>query len=204
MRKLVIAVDCDDVIVPTAPATLHHYNQKYGTDVTLQDFYSNDLSLWEAPDNDTAVRRFNEFIESEEFFDLAPTKEAIGALRDLAAYHELHVVTGRPDFVETSTLAWLQRHLPDIFKTVVYTNYFTMSFGVTKSRSKAEVCQEIGADYLIDDHLHHAEEVAEEGINALLFGDFPWNQAESLPPLVTRVSGWSEIRKILLPNEPLI
>lgn len=204
MRKLVIAVDCDDVIVSTAPATLDYYNHKYGTNVPLRDFYSNDLSLWKAPDNDTAVRRFNEFIESEEFFDLAPTKEAIGVLQDLAAYHELHVVTGRPDFVEASTLAWLQRHLPDIFKTAVFTNYFTLSDGIAKPRSKAEVCQEIGADYLIDDHLHHAEMVASEGINVLLFGDFPWNQADTLPPRVTRVDGWTQVRKILLPDEPLI
>lgn len=203
MKRLTIAVDCDDVIVPTAAVTLDYYNRTYGTAVALKDFYSNDLSLWSAPDDATAIRRFNEFMETDEFFDLVPTKDTIEALRELAAHHELHIVTGRPDFIEAATLAWLKRHLPDVFKTVVFTNYFTSNISSGKSLSKAEICQQIGVDYLIDDHLHHAEVTAAEGIRVLLFGNYPWNQATKLPPLVTRVKDWRHVKELLLPHETI-
>ena len=199
--KKSIAVDCDDVIVNTALPMLDHYNRTYGTRVELKDFYTNDLSLWNSPDEATAVRRFDMFGQSPEFFKLTPTQAAIETLRDLKKYYELHIVTGRPSFVEQSTLHWVEQFLPGIFTSVIFTNFFVVDETQPPPRSKADVCTELGVEYLIDDHLHHAEVVAAAGIPVLLFGDYPWNVAEELPKGIQRVSDWAAVRRILLGNE---
>jgi len=199
--KRSIAVDCDDVIVNTAVSTLDHYNRMYGTHVELKDLYSNDLSLWGTPDEATAVRRVDTYVQSSEFFELMPTRATVEALNELAKYYELHIVTGRPSIVEQATLRWIKQVLPGIFQLVIFTNFFVVDENQPRPRSKADVCAELGVNYLIDDHLHHAEVVAATGIPVLLFGNYPWNVADQLPKGVRRVSDWVEVRRVLLANE---
>ena len=80
-----------------------------------------------------------------------------------------------------------------IFESVEFTNYFSEN-----PRSKSDVCRALNAQYLIDDHVHHATVVAETGIKVLLFGDYPWNQAESLHPNITRKKDWPAVLQLLM------
>lgn len=194
MKKRIIAIDCDDVIVETAPAIVRFYNERFGAQLEFKNFYSSDLSAWAADDKETAMRRVDEFLRTPEYQQLAPLQEAIEVIRELKAHHELHIVTGRSDFLAQATEDMLQQYFPDIFKSVEYTNFFG-----DKPRSKADVCTTLGADLLIDDHLHHATVVAACGTEVYLFGDYPWNQADQLPENVRRVAGWQEIGTLLLP-----
>jgi len=193
MKRLKIAVDCDDVIVPTAGLILQHYNQTYGTRLQLKDFYSNDLSLWGAPDAATAIQRVEAYTKTDEYQQTKPFTEAIEIIRSLHAHHDLHIVTGRADFLQMATTDMLATYFPDIFKTVEFTNFFG-----TKSRPKADVCRELGVDFLIDDHLHHATTVAACGTKVLLFGDYPWNQARELPANIQRVANWQAVAELLI------
>jgi hypothetical protein len=87
----------------------------------------------------------------------------------------------------------LERYFHGLFTSVEHTGMF----GKT-ARSKGDVCVEIGADLLIDDHLHHAQQVAAKNIDVLLFGNYPWNQAETLPKHIRRVQGWADVEELLL------
>lgn len=87
----------------------------------------------------------------------------------------------------------LAEHFSNLFKSIQFTNHFG-----TTSLTKAQVCQDIGADLLIDDHLNHAELAAQCGVNVFLFGDYPWNKADSLPPNITRVRDWVDVAQKLL------
>src|SRR6266550_1103303 len=165
MSKRIIAIDCDDVIVATAAAILRYYNKTYGTNIDLKDFYSNDLKVWAVDDDKTAVQRVEKFLATDEYQQLEPFREAIEVTQQLSKHHELHIVTGRPDFLALATKAMLARYFPDIFHSVEFTNFFGQ-----KSRPKAQVCLDLGVDVLTDDHLHHAETVAACGIKVLLFG----------------------------------
>jgi len=199
MNKEVLAIDWDDVIVDTAPEIINHYNRTYGTSLGLDALYSRDLEVWQAPDYDTAIRRVNAYLETDEYFELPPTQEAVATIRQLHERFDQHIVTGRPDFTAIAGLRWLERHFPDIFSTVVYTNYFKLSEGETASRSKADVCLELGAKALIDDHLDHGFSVARAGIDVLVFGKYSWNQTdEPLLPNMRRVANWKEVGAVLL------
>lgn len=196
MHKRTIAVDCDDVLISTAPKALYYYNQLYGTTVPLKDFYTLDPSLWGVPDTTVSVARINTIITSEAFIkDAVPDETTTAIIQELAMNHEFHLVTGRsPEHVQFIThLA--ETYFPAVFKSISFTHYMSPN-----ARSKSQVCQEIGADLFIDDHVHHAEIVAACGIETYLFGDYPWNQANTLPPNVTRVRDWQTIADKLLEN----
>lgn len=201
MEKKIVAIDCDDVVVETTPVLVRSYNKAYGTDLRLEDAYSTDLERWGVPDQETAVRRWQSFLNTDVFLGLEPTQEAVDVIHELGRVHDLHIVTGRSDFIEEATLRMLERHFPDIFRSVVLTNYFNVPDGVSAvvSRPKNEVCVELGADYLIDDHLHHAEITAPSVEEVFLFGNYPWNQTDRpLADNIRRVSGWREVGALLL------
>lgn len=187
MERLKIAVDFDDVLVPAAPSILDYYNATYGASVQLKDFYSE----WDVP-NEISIKRVDTYLRSPEYQTIQPFAEAVEALRLLSAQHDLHIVTGRPDHLSEPTHFMLDKHFPGIFKTVQFTNFFG-----AKPRSKAEVCQELGVDALIDDHLHHATVVAACGILTLLFGDYPWNESDDLPSGVIRTKNWQQVDEAL-------
>ena len=148
-------------------------------------------------DDAVARKRVDDYMMNDsEFSSVPPFQEAIEVIRKLGQHHELHIVTGRPDFLTEATHHMLQTYFPDIFSSVEFTNFFSEE----KSRPKSKVCQDLGADLLIDDHIHHARVVAECGTDVLLFGDYPWNQADELPTNIRRVSGWREIGELLLPK----
>lgn len=192
-QHTVIAVDYDDVIVPTSHLIIDHYNQTYGTQLTLRDMYTDIPEHWGVTDDRTAIDRVEAYIKTDEYLQAPPFKSAIQSITRLAKRYELHIVTGRNTIVRRATEAVLEQYFPGIFASVQFTDMYS-----DKPRSKAEVCLEIGASLLIDDHLRHAEEVAAKGIDVLLFGSYPWNEATTLAEHITRVQDWDEVERILL------
>ncbi len=197
MIKEIVAADIDDVFVGTAQMVISHINKVHGASMSINKYYTRDPSDWNAPDADTAAERINNFMESEEFYELPPVQEAIDVLRGLKKVHALYVVTGRPDIAELATRQWLETHLPDIFEDVVFTNYFDAE----KVRTKGEVCRAIGATVLIDDHLDHCISALGQGVKPLLFGNYPWNRRNEVPEGIIRVEGWADVYRLLLPDE---
>jgi len=193
MKKPIIAIDYDDVIINSAPYTIKHYNKTYGTKLNLKDFYSKEVASWGTDSYATAIKRVNDYALTDEFQNIAPTQVTIKAIQHLSKQYELHIVTGRSDFLLEATHKILDTYFPNLFQSVEFTNFFS-----DKPRSKAHVCMQLGADILIDDHLHHAKVVAECGTRVLLFGDYPWNSTDMLPPNIERARNWHEVEQLLL------
>lgn len=193
MRQKIIAVDCDDVLVETAPPILNNYNKTYGTHLELKDMYSRDLKVWDVPDSATAIARVEDYLKTDEYRRQPPLREAIEVTKRLAKQHELHIVTGRTEFLAVATQDMLDRYFSGIFQSIEFTGFFG-----NRARSKADVCKQFNADVLIDDHLHHAEAVANVGIDVLLFGNYPWNRTDTLPANMHRVKDWYAIEKLLM------
>ena len=168
-RKLVIAFDCDDVLVPTSHKLLEAYDKEYGTNVDPVYLYEEHPS-WGALHGD-AVRRVLDLHKQKVVVNAAPLPEVVAAIKGLhKAGHELHVVTGRHEFQTEDTLMQLEKYFPGIFTSVEFTSYFGAA-----SRNKADVCQGLGVDIFIDDHVDHCNSVSRGGITTILYGDYPWN-----------------------------
>lgn len=190
VNKPTIAVDIDEVLATMFENLMAWHNQKYGTKLTLADNHSRDLELWKAGSIEEAIKRVHGFFETPHYIDAKPIDQAEAALHELSRRYELAIITARDVIVEELTLNWVQKYFPDIFKDVHFTAEYSLH-GLNKT--KAEACLDINAEYLIDDSLEKAEEVAKEGIKVLLFGHYPWNKAERLPEGVSRVKNWQEV-----------
>lgn len=113
------------------------------------------------------------------------------ALAWLKRYFDLIIVTAREAEFASATHAWLERHFPDIFHDVAFVTTWT---GSVKD-SKADICRELRAEYLIDDNIQHLQLASEAGIKGLLFGDYGWSKNKELPPRTVRVADWKAVKE---------
>src|SRR5262249_45034715 len=103
--------------------------------------------------------------------------------------YKLVIVTARPKRTVEATPEWIERNFPDIFSDI----HFVPIWDPGPKKTKAEICQEIGADYLIDDLVRHCNLAAEVGIKAILFNRITWKQPEKIHPEVIVVKNWEGI-----------
>ncbi|HMH30906.1 MAG TPA: hypothetical protein VK534_00330 [Methylomirabilota bacterium] len=189
MARETIAVDIDEVLFPFAVNFTEFHNREYGTRTALKDIktyhFQHDFGIT----MEEAVSRVYEFsgLSHDHIEPLEASQEAI---LDLSEDYDLALVTARSPRFEASTKKWISRHYGDIFAGATFIDY---SPAMEKPLKKIDICREIGAVALIDDSLGHVSECAEVGIAGVLHGNYPWNQANELPELVTRCEKWPAV-----------
>ena len=184
MKRLVIAVDCDDVLVSTAPYFVDTYNNTYGTSGTLEYAHSPDPSVWGASE-EVIVERWFGMTRTDGYKGLSPDPDEVKVLRNLAKIHELHLVTARKEEEREFTQTMLDRNLDGVFTSMKFVGW---------EGSKDDVCQALRADVLIDDNFRHLVSARDCGVSGLLwFGDYPW-QTEDLSDMpIVRCRDWREV-----------
>jgi 5'(3')-deoxyribonucleotidase len=192
MSKKTIAVDVDDVLAANVPAFIAFSNERWGTSLTVEDYSEHWGDLWKV-DQEEWARRAVEFHDSGVVSTLEVIPRADAVLKTLAMAYDLVIVTSRRTQINKETGEWINRYFPGIFSDVHFAGMWDEVTEASSRATKAALCKQIGADYLIDDHLKHCQAAAEVGIESLLFGDYPWNQANDLPPNIKRVSDWPAI-----------
>lgn len=170
--RLRIAIDMDEVMADALAEHLRRYNAAFGTTLAPADLHGCHLEDWIVPAQREAV---DAMLDASFFEDLAVMPGCLAAVRELAAVHEVVVVSAAMD-VPCSFAAkfrWLQRHFPFIPPSRIV-------FCGDKSL--------IDADYLIDDRARHFERFKGQ---PLLFSA-PHNSGESRYP---RMDSWRDVRE---------
>lgn len=188
MRRLVIAVDCDDVLLMTTPFFVDAYNRTFGTEVTLDVSNNSQHDVW-GVDRATLEARFAQLMDTEGYKELHPDPEEVKILQELSKNHELHVITARREHERDVTQHMLDTYLPGVFTSLELVGFHG---------SKGDVCQRLGADILIDDNARHLKDAVEKGIakeNALLFGDYVWNALNEANSGFTRCVNWTNVKR---------
>lgn len=193
-NKQTIAIDLDDVLALNAQEFVNFSNRTWGTNLTIDDFQEDFHKMW-GISNDEINKRMHRYIAEEIAADYAHFEEAVPVLKKLSQRYDLVVVTSRRKKLLELTAKWVERYFPGIFKDVHHSGFFDDLHDGSYHMTKAQICQDIGADYLIDDQLKHCIAVAEAGIQALLFGEYSWNRATELPERVTRVHNWKDVER---------
>lgn len=197
-QRITIAVDIDEVLVPHRKPLIERLCEISGVDVEMEGITTlNELLTLFEHSPEEIHRQIHEFLESEEFAALEPIEESIAAIEELKKHFDLQIVTARPGIMQRMTKEWLEQHFPDTFADVHFSNE-GFEWATADKVSKLNACQTIGAQYLIDDTLKHIEEVVACGMKGILFGDYEWNQVESLPPNTVRATNWDEAVTYLL------
>lgn len=195
MGKPVIAIDVDDVLSSQIEVFIEFSNIYFGTSLTLDDFqepgeyWSYYSQIWKIS-KEEGDRRYRQFIEAGYPVRQAITDEVKDAIERLRQHYTLEIVTSRDAETSEPTKEWLLAYFPDVFRGIHFT---TLWDETSKQVSKARICQEIGASYLIDDNAEHCNLAAEIGVKSLLFGEWGWNKYQDLHPEVLRVDNWKSV-----------
>lgn len=187
MKRLVIAVDCDDVLVPSTEKIVELYNQRYGTKVALPGAHISSNPDWQASREEIAERIYD--IQLTDFYiQTVPFDDAIRACRELAKKHELHLVTARPGRIMHTTLAMLDRYFHGVFTEIER---------VGLDGDKGQICRRLQADVLIDDNAKYLESAGRSGVrNLLWFGNYPWQDEEGMTTKgVIRCANWARVEE---------
>lgn len=196
MRRLTIAIDCDDVLAENAVGFISFSNERWGTSLSVDDYNEHWAEMW-GVDNKEVERRAAEFHESSAMRGYGHIGGALDVLNRLSDRHHLVITTSRRLQMRSDTLAWIDEHFPGIFSSSAV--YFAGIWDEVSSNShrmtKGELISQINADVLIDDQLKHCMAVAESGRRALLFGDYQWNKLDKLPDRVNRCVSWLEVER---------
>lgn len=188
----VIAVDIDDVIAAHAPAFVEYSNHKWNTHLEVSDYHDHWGEVWRV-DHNEQEKRAVEYHESG-FIETYPAIDgASEALKKLRTGYKLVIVTTRRVTIDPLTRRWIEKYYPGVFEEVHFAGIWDKADRNSIKLTKADLAKQIGGNYLIDDQIKHCFAAAEVGIEALLFGDYPWNQVDKLPPGVTRVKNWQEV-----------
>lgn len=192
MTKKIIAIDIDDVLAPTAQKFIAYSNEIWGTNLTIQDYNEDWTKLWEV-DFTEARKRSDHVHSSDVFLGNSRFEDADIVLRRLAGKYRLVITTSRRSQLKNLTLDWREKYYGDIFENIHFAGMWDTITADSIKATKRDLCERIGASYLIDDQPKHCVAVAETGITALLFGDYSWNHMDNLPQNVIRASNWQAI-----------
>jgi 5'(3')-deoxyribonucleotidase len=196
MKKATIAIDIDDVLADNAAGFVAFSNEKWGTDLRPEDYDEHWAKVWQV-DNEEVERRATALHESGVLNTYRHNDSAMPVLKRLSVNYNLIIVTSRRLQVRADTQAWIHKHYPGIFtdETIHFAGIWDSIDDQSIHRTKADVVEALGADYLIDDQLKHCQAVAATGRKAILFGDYTWNQADELPDGIIRLKDWAAVEE---------
>lgn len=142
-----IGIDIDETIAALYEAVLNHGKRSHPS---IEHFTTDMLThdnWWTIPGFDLTKEQSIGMFPIYEKFDPAHERvspipnsvEGIGFLKKQG--YSLSAITGRnEEYTKNSTFHWLDRHFPNTFSEVVFTNH---SSGNGTRRNKSEVCKEL-------------------------------------------------------------
>lgn len=190
MSKPIIAVDIDDVLSDTAEGFIAFSNDHFGLNLTINDYSEHWAELWKV--DIAELDKHAEALDNSGTFESYSHKEhAKQVLLALKSDYELRALTSRRRKLESLTRDWLDEHFTGVFDDVQFAGIFDGPRHTEMlKRTKADLFASNKVAYVIDDQLKHCLAAAALGIETILFGDYPWNQADELPSLITRCHDW--------------
>jgi uncharacterized protein len=192
-----IIFDLDDTLVNFAGAICLFHNERYGTKLKFEDFFSYDFTKVWGGTREQETTKVREFFESDGFLDmdvLEGAKEFVSTLQG----DELFIVTSRPLYSQDVTKKQISMHFENQFNKIFHSTHIFGSNG--NKKTKKEICDEIGADVVIEDSADNANSLASDGVKIFLFNK-PWNINQKTDARIIRVDHWSDIKSQL--NLPL-
>lgn len=181
-------VDYDDVITDTVPAILEYYWHRTNRRFVKEDVWTYDLwDVWGCTREESG-EIVSSFYNSDFFDNLNPCPGAIDALHTLAQCTSPHIATARSMEFRSKSEKFLQHHLPNHFIPIYHAAGYYPNVEQGRARNKGEICMDLGACVMIDDHPTFSYQCAQAGIFTYLI-DQPWNQNTPAHPLLMRVKG---------------
>jgi uncharacterized HAD superfamily protein len=194
MNKPVIAIDIDDVLALSAQGFVDFSNETWDTRLKVSDYDEDWARMWTL-DHEATRKRAHTIYESDVVGKFKHIEGAESVLRKLKKHFKLVITTSRVSNVHSLTLKWIDTYYRDLFDEIHLAGFYEGVKEGAHTLTKGDLYKQIGANYVIDDHPKHCLAAAENGIETLLFGDYPWNNLETYPDLIHKVHTWQEVQE---------
>ena len=182
MKRLVVGLDIDGVIVDLGTAMLPLLSEVCARPVAYQDLCAWDLGEALSISQETMTRTWEQLFASDALRYAPPIDGAINGLSTLSK-HEIWLVTSRPIITQDLTLSWLYDN---------GVHYDQIVFN--RRGDKLAVGPKF--DVFVEDFLDEIKTIAKAGIFTILF-DQPWNQTSNLPTNCKRTCNWDDVLKMI-------
>jgi len=182
MKRLVIGIDIDGVIVDLGSAMLPLLSEVCARPVLYQDLCSWDLGEALSISEETMNRTWERLFDSDALRHAPPIKGAVEGLSVLNK-HEIWLVTSRPMSIASLTLSWLHDNKVS-YDHIVF----------DKRGDKLSVGPKFNV--FVEDFLDETITIADAGIFTILF-DQPWNQTSKLPANCKRAYDWDGVLQLI-------
>ena len=195
MKNKIIWVDLDEVLAELLDFILEKNNYKIGDykieREQVRDYYIHRMK-WLNVSLEQAIDWFRKpMLEDIKECHLEKVNWSLERLLELKKdWNKLIIITARiEEFFWEYTKIWVNNHFPDVFDQIIFTDHFT-----DKHKNKSEICLELWVDYMIEDNIDYALELAEKWIITYLL-EKPWNKyrAEKHPNLI-KIKSWKEFK----------
>lgn len=188
-----IAFDIDDVIADGTEIIRVAVNDRFGLSLTAEDYnvegdyWGYYERVWQSHGLDLELPE----VEGDMADDQSHVPLLAGAavaLTELSRRFKIVLITSRDARWEQATKNWLKQHFADAIVEV----YFAKSPRYTTgTKTKGELCRDLGASWLVDDNPEHCLSAIEHGIDAVLFGNYGWHY--KAPDHLVRCKDWPAV-----------
>lgn len=194
MTRKVIAVDIDDVLANSTETVRLIVNEQTGANLSRGDYMSTGQyqgyyeKVW--ADHGLSDRFCYADLEKELVADQSSVPFFPGAdlaLRKLSKDYDIVFVTARNASWEDATRRWFEQHFFDHDINLHFTGHYRAS----DYKPKGQLCRQLGVSLLIDDNPAHCRSVIEEGMDAILFGQYGWHY--DIPEQAVRCRDWPTV-----------
>lgn len=191
MSKKVIAVDIDDVIADSTDTMRRRVNARTGSNLAIEHYqvphegyWGYYERVWKTHGVDISYDDLAEEMEADQSH-VPLLAGASFALSELASKYTLLIITSRPHTWQPETEDWLKSKFGDTFISFHFTD------SGKEKKTKGQICKELDVDWLIDDNPEHCQSAINEGVGAILFGNYGWHH--KAPKHLIKCKDWPAV-----------
>ncbi len=195
MKNKIIWVDLDEVLAELLDFVLEKNNYKIWDykikREEVKDYYIHRMN-WFDISLEEAIDWFRKpMLDDLENCSLKKVDWSYERLFELKEnWNKLYVITARiEEYFWDYTKKWIEKYFPNIFEKIIFTDHFT-----EKHIEKSEIAKQIWIDYMIEDNMDYALELAQNWIKVYLL-EKPWNKyRQEKHKNLIRIKSWKEFR----------
>lgn len=189
--KKTIAIDIDDTIAETLEAFRKKANEHSGTSLAAED-YTIEADYWGYYEQVWAQHGMMDLVSTAKVYEDLHTNQsdvpllpgAEFAVSELMKKYKIVLITARDPKWERATRDWLKGQ----FGVRAPEPYFNQAHRDSGSKTKGQICKDIGAKWLIDDNVEHCLSAVQEEVVPILFGSYGWQYRA--PESLARCKDW--------------
>jgi len=160
-----IGIDFDDVLAPSIINFRMHLNEKHNKNI--DKLYSDEIAQL-GMTKDEFFGAWDDFCNTEKHNNMLPLSDSINVLEYLAQKHELYLISARSEHLFDSTMHWVNKYYPNLFRGIHLVNRSYKDEEIKKST----ICEKYKIQIMIDDSLKNLIDCKNAGTKGIWFTQY--------------------------------